>query len=152
MRFRRNAIRQRPAIDARSVSEVLAHVAAGNFFLLAHVGVPLPPELYPALPAAGPERVLAIIAVNDGMERTTTDKAVILSMLKCSFELARTAAAAITEEELTRRLDEATTVRRVYLRLLSHAHEHMGQLIAYLRVNDIRAPWPDWRPDRRPPA
>ena len=44
---------------------------------------------------------------------------------------------------------EQTTVRRVYLRLLAHADEHMGQMIAYLRFNGIAPPWPDWRPDRR---
>ena len=56
------------------------------------------------------------------------------------------------DAELDRRLHffgEETTVRRVYLRLLAHAHEHMGQMIAYLRFNGIAPPWPDWRPDRR---
>lgn len=83
------------------------------------------------------------------MERTTTDKAVILAMLKRSLALARDAAAPATGEELTRCLDETTTVRRIYYRLLCHAHEHMGRLITYLRANNIRAPWPDWGPDRR---
>ena len=39
-----------------------------------------------------------------------------------------------SDAELDRRLHffgEGTTVRRVYLRLLAHAHEHMGQMIAY---------------------
>jgi hypothetical protein len=40
-------------------------------------------------------------------------------------------------------------VRRVYLRLLAHTDEHMGQMIAYLRFNGIVPTWPDWRPDRR---
>jgi uncharacterized damage-inducible protein DinB len=44
---------------------------------------------------------------------------------------------------------ERTTVRRVCLRLLAHTHEHMGQLIAYMRVRGMPAPWPDWRPDWR---
>jgi uncharacterized damage-inducible protein DinB len=43
-----------------------------------------------------------------------------------------------------------TTVRRVYLRLLTHTHEHMGQMIPYMRMSGMTAPWPDWRPDRRP--
>jgi hypothetical protein len=42
-----------------------------------------------------------------------------------------------------------TTVRRVYLRALVHMHEHMGQMIAYVRCMGMKAPWPDWRPDRR---
>ena len=46
---------------------------------------------------------------------------------------------------------EETTVRRVYLRLLAHAHEHMGQMIAYLRFNVIAPRWQDWRQDLRTP-
>jgi hypothetical protein len=32
---------------------------------------------------------------------------------------------------------EETTVRRVYLRLLAHASEEMGQMIVYQRFNGI---------------
>jgi len=46
---------------------------------------------------------------------------------------------------------EQTTVRRIYLRALTHMHEHMGQLIAYTRAMGAPAPWPDWR-TRRPAA
>jgi len=38
---------------------------------------------------------------------------------------------------------EKTTVRRFYLRMLAHSHEHMGQLIAYTRLMGYRVPWPD---------
>jgi len=34
-----------------------------------------------------------------------------------------------------------TTNRVVYLTILSHAHEHMGQSIAYARMNGITPPW-----------
>jgi hypothetical protein len=34
-----------------------------------------------------------------------------------------------------------TTVRGGYLLLLSHAHEHLGQSIAYARSNGIVPPW-----------
>ena len=33
------------------------------------------------------------------------------------------------------------TARAVYLRILVHVHEHMGQAIAYARVNGIVPPW-----------
>jgi len=72
--------------------------------------------------------------------------------LKRSLQAATDSFALVEDGELDRRLHffgEETTVRRVYLRLLAHTHEHMGQMIAYLRFNDIAPPWPDWRPDRR---
>jgi len=31
----------------------------------------------------------------------------------------------------------------LYLRMLAHSHEHMGQAIAYVRSMGIKAPWPD---------
>ena len=40
---------------------------------------------------------------------------------------------------------EETSVRRVYIRGLTHMHEHMGQLIGYTRAMGLQAPWPDWR-------
>jgi hypothetical protein len=32
-------------------------------------------------------------------------------------------------------------VRGTYLLLLSHAHEHLGQSIAYARTNNVVPPW-----------
>jgi hypothetical protein len=34
-----------------------------------------------------------------------------------------------------------TTRRGAYMLLLSHAHEHLGQAIAYARMNKITPPW-----------
>jgi hypothetical protein len=34
-----------------------------------------------------------------------------------------------------------SSVRGAYLLLLSHAHEHLGQAIAYSRSNGIVPPW-----------
>ena len=34
-------------------------------------------------------------------------------------------------------------VRRLYLRMLAHSHEHMGQAIAYVRSMGYKVPWPD---------
>jgi uncharacterized damage-inducible protein DinB len=72
-------------------------------------------------------------------------------MLRLSLEAVRKSIAAPDAELDQHRhfFGEQTTVRRVYLRLLAHVHEHMGQMIAYLRANGMNPPWPDWRPDRR---
>jgi len=34
-----------------------------------------------------------------------------------------------------------TTKRGAFLLLLSHAHEHLGQAIAYARSNRVTPPW-----------
>lgn len=32
---------------------------------------------------------------------------------------------------------------------LADTHEHMGQMIAYTRINGMSPPWPDWRTGAR---
>ena len=142
----------RPHPASRSVSEVFVHVAAGNFMLLDLIGVPAPVDLYFKDPAGGPERFAALIARNDHLEKTLRDKPAVVAALKRSLAAVGEAFTRASEAELDRSLfffGEQTSLRRVYLRLLSHTHEHMGQMIALLRSNGIAPPWPDWRPDRR---
>lgn len=142
----------RPEGQVRSVSEILVHVAAGNFMLLDVAGVPVPGDVYGELAAEGIARFKAIIRRNDELEKSVVVKEAVVAMLRRSLQAVRSAVESADATELDRRLrffGETTSVRRVYLRLLAHAHEHMGQMIAYLRINGIAPPWPDWRPDRR---
>jgi len=144
----------RPDPKARSVSEVFIHVAAGNFMLLEAVGTPAPSDLYPDAPSQGEERVWSLVRRNDELEKTVCEKAAVASMLKSSLDSVRRSFEACDDAALDRGVHffgEQTSVRRVFLRLLSHAHEHMGQMIAYLRMNGMLPPWSDWRPDRRAP-
>ena len=143
----------RPDEEARTVSAVLVHVAAGNFMLLEAVGVPVPEDFYRGVSAQGQERLWALVRRNDELEASIVEKDAVVEMLKRSLESVRQSFSQLSDAELERGLHffgEETTVRRVYLRLLAHAHEHMGQMIAYYRCNNIAPPWPDWRPDRQP--
>jgi uncharacterized damage-inducible protein DinB len=142
----------RPGEKARSVSEILIHVAAGNFMLLEVLGAPVPRDLYPDASGPGEERMWSLIRRNDELEKSIREKNAVGAILKRSIDAVRGSVASSDETELDRRLHffgEQTTARRVYLRLLAHAHEHMGQMIAYLRMNGLNPPWPDWRPDRQ---
>ena len=142
----------RPDSTARSVSEVFVHIAAGTFMLLECAGVTAPADVYARIPADGPERFLGLVRRNDELEKTVREKPDVVALLKRSLVSARQSFEQTDGAELDRRVQffgEETTVRRVYLRMLAHTHEHMGQMIAYSRVNGIAAPWPDWRPDRR---
>ena len=145
----------RPDIKARSFSEVFVHVATGNFMLLDTVGVGAPTDLYAQFAAEGDARFAGLIRRNDDLLASLREKSAVVALLKRSLHAVSQAFLQAREGELNRRLHffgEETTVRRAYLRLLVHTHEHMGQIVAYLRFNDIAPPWPDWRPDRRSPS
>ena len=143
----------RPDATARSVGEVLVHVACGTLMLLEAVGVKAPADLYAGLPDQPVEHLWAFVRRNDELERGLREKDKIISLLSRALNTARETITGSADADIERSLvffGENTTVRRVYLRLLAHTHEHMGQLIGYMRVRGMPAPWPDWRPDRRP--
>src|SRR5215469_1917186 len=142
----------RPVAQARSFSEVFVHVATGNFILLDVVGVAAPVDLYAQVPAEGAARFQGLIHRNDELAASMREKDAVVGLLKRSLYTVSKSFAKASDDELNRRLNffgEETTVRRVYLRLLAHTDEHMGQMVAYLRFNRIVPPWSDWRPDRR---
>jgi uncharacterized damage-inducible protein DinB len=138
----------RAAESARSVSEILVHVAAGNFMLLGTVGVEAAPDLYGKLDPAVVPRMLAMITRNEELEKNILDRAAVIALMKRSLAAWRSAFTQASDAELERQdtlFGERTTVRRMYMRGLTHMHEHMGQLIAYTRAIGLPAPWPDWR-------
>lgn len=116
----------RPAPGVRSTSEVYMHIAIANFYLLSVTGPKMPADL------------------NGTMEKTVTSKAELIAWLKRSLEAVKTARAAITPKDLERRVkiaDREATVDGMYLRIIIHANEHMGQLIAYARMTGVVPPW-----------
>ena len=116
----------RPAPGVRSTSEVYMHIAIANFYLLSVTGPKMPADL------------------NDDMEKTVTSKAEVIAWLKRSLEAVKTAHAAETPKDLERKVkidDRDATVDRMYLRIIVHANEHMGQLIAYARMTGVVPPW-----------
>src|SRR5579864_635897 len=134
----------RPAETARSVSEVLVHLGAGGRTLLALLGVKAEPDLYGKLEGEGVAQIMAMIARNESLERSITDKAEVLALLRKSLNAMRTAFTDTSDAELDRPevfFCERTTVRRLYMRAVCHLQEHMGQLIAYARAMGLPAPW-----------
>ena len=77
-------------------------------------------------------------------EKSTTDKAEIVAALNKSFDSAHAAIAAMTNADFAKALPklgpDANDGDVVYL-LVTHAHEHLGQAIAYARVNGVVPPW-----------
>jgi hypothetical protein len=71
----------------------------------------------------------------DGSNQTLT--------LKRSLDAVKQAHLAETPKDLNRKVhiaDREATVDGMYLRILVHANEHMGQLIAYARMTGIVPP------------
>ncbi len=117
----------RPTPDVRSTSEVYMHIAIANFYFLSVVGKQkMPPE------------------ITQNFEKSVTAKADVISWLKRSLEASRTARSTETPKELSRKVEflkQSTTADAVYLRLIIHCNEHMGQLIAYARMSGVTPPW-----------
>jgi len=138
----------RPAEDARTFSAVLVHIAAGNLMLLYRANVFTPPvmELCGGIEGDGPPQWLELVHKSFRMEQTVTRKPAVLELLERSFAAVIEAFTSTNDDELGRTRDffgQVITPRRLYFRILAHAHEHMGQAIAYARAMGFHVPWPD---------
>ena len=72
------------------------------------------------------------------------DKAKTVDALTKSFDNVREAILAVPESDLDRKIKlfgQEATVRDAMMVLASHAHEHLGQSIAYARSNGVVPPW-----------
>jgi uncharacterized damage-inducible protein DinB len=117
----------RPGPGVRSVSEVYMHIAQANFYLLSVTGPKMPPEME-----------------SDKVEKTITAKPDVIRWLKRSLDAVKTARAQLKPGDLQRKVKiegKETTVDAMYLRIIIHDNEHMGQLVAYARMNGIVPPW-----------
>lgn len=116
----------RPAPGVRSTSEVYMHIALANFYLLSVTGPKMPADL------------------KKEMETTVTSKAEVISWLKRSLDAVKAAHLAANPKDLERKVhiaDRDATVAAMYLRIIVHANEHMGQLVAYARMTGVVPPW-----------
>jgi uncharacterized damage-inducible protein DinB len=116
----------RPAPGVRSTSEVYMHIAFANLYLLSVTGPKMPADM------------------KQGMDKTVTSKAEVISWLKRSLDAVKQAHASATLQDLQRKVhivDRDATVDGMYLRIIVHANEHMGQLIAYARMTGVTPPW-----------
>lgn len=120
----------RPAPGIRSASEVYMHIVIANFWLLTFAGREIPGDL-------------KIDSVEEA-EKSVTNKEELIAWLKRSLDAVQRARGASTEEDLGKKVhigDRDATVDGIYLRILVHANEHMGQLIAYARTSGVKPPW-----------
>lgn len=118
----------RPGDGVASVAEVYMHIARYNYYYLdTSLGVAAPAGLD-----------------YDRLEGVVNEKAEGTRILAASMEHVRRAAAAMSAADM----DEATVLygrnvggHAVMLQLLAHMNEHLGQSIAYARMNGVVPPW-----------
>jgi uncharacterized damage-inducible protein DinB len=113
----------RPAKGVRSISEVYMHIAGGNYFLSTFVGVEAP-------------------QTTGDIEKNVTKKADVIAEMRKSFVHLRNAASGVKDLDATVKMfGKDTTYQGVLVTMLNHLHEHLGQSIAYARINGVVPPW-----------
>ena len=102
------------------------HIVMANFYLLSVTGPKMPADL------------------KENMDKTVMSKAEVINWLKRSLDAVKEAHLAEKPDDLQRKVhiaDRDATVDGMYLRILVHANEHMGQLVAYARMTGVVPPW-----------
>ena len=80
----------------------------------------------------------------DKAEKSVTSKEDVIKWLKQSMDVVKTAHEAAKPADLGEMSISLTVIPNedgMYLRIIVHANEHMGQLIAYARMSGITPPW-----------
>jgi uncharacterized damage-inducible protein DinB len=117
----------RPSEDSRSFAEAFLHVAGERYQILALGGATPPADFN-----------------GKTFEKSTTEKARIVEELNKSWDFAAKTINGMTNADFAKLLPklgpQANAGDVVYI-LVSDVHEHLGQLIAYARVNGIVPPW-----------
>lgn len=117
----------RPGEGVSSTSEVFLHVAGANYFVSRAFG------------AAPPEGLNL-----RGLQRSTTDKSEIRAHLKASFAHLADAISKVGAGDADKAMKifgNDTTTRGALWFAMGHLSEHLGQSIAYARVNGVAPPW-----------
>jgi len=117
----------RPAEGVRSVGEVYTHIISANYGVARALGTPLPAGF-------DPKAVGALSA----------DKGKAVQALKESFAHFRGAILALSDADADKpqkMFNRQTTLRGSLMMIDRHWGEHLGQSIAYARVNGVVPPW-----------
>jgi uncharacterized damage-inducible protein DinB len=125
----------RPGEGVRSVREVFLHVAADNYLLPAALG---------GTPPASTGISVDDFSTAQAYERQELGKAETIAALQASFDHLVDVIGRTDEANLTDRISifGGEWSRQGFLVLTTtHLHEHLGQMIAYARMNDVVPPW-----------
>jgi len=120
---------------ARSVGEVLLHIAADNYMIPVSMGKPAP-------------ATTGISATDfktaETFEKRKLTKDQIIAELDASFKHLHEAMGLTTDANLNENIKffgQDWSRQRAMLATVTHLHEHLGQMIAYARSNNVAPPW-----------
>jgi len=116
----------RPAPGVRSISEVYVHLAVGNYLLLERAGV---------------KSGFDMTTLPKDPEKSITSKGDVIQLLRSSLETVSKGYETADRQKKVQLFGKEATAEGVFLRILVHNNEHMGQAIAYARVNGVAPPW-----------
>jgi len=121
----------RPAEGVRSVKEVVNHVGYAGYFLCSFLGVTPPPEAAKSFDEMNEKEKMG-------------NKAEAIATMDASLAFVRKVAENATPEQLAKQVDffgMKLDGRGMFLNVHGHMSEHLGQLIAYARMNGVVPPW-----------
>ena len=116
----------RPMEGVSSVGEVLLHVAGANYFISNMLGMAVPAGVNPR-------------SLGDGNDKVST-----IAAYEASVKHVKKALMAVSEAAAAEEIDmfgNKAPRARLMLVIADHGHEHLGQMIAYARSNEIVPPW-----------
>lgn len=117
-----------PQAGVRSVAQVCAHIVSANYMFASKLGAKIPE------------------GVNlETLETDLKTKDAIAAELKRSYDLVINAIKNTPDASLANKVEfpfpgDFTSMSTILI-LLAHSNEHLGQLIAYARMNKITPPW-----------
>ena len=117
-----------PQPGVRSVAEVCAHIVSANYWFASKLGAKIPDGVK-----------------METIEKDLTTKDAIAAELKRSYEVIINAVKNTKDTALPTKVEfpfpgEYTSMSAILIEL-GHSNEHLGQLIAYARMNGITPPW-----------
>lgn len=113
-----------PDEEVRSVGEVFTHIAQANYMMLGSFGINPPVDV---------ESIGSL-----------TDKDEIVEALRDSNEFVLDSVANLTDQQLSDSYElfgRTLNGEGILVFILNHTSEHVGQSIAYARMNDVTPPW-----------
>jgi len=117
-----------PQAGVRSVAEVCAHIVSANYFFASKLGAKIPDGVK-----------------METLEKDLKTKEAIAAELKRSYEVIIGAINNTKDAALSTKVEfpfpgDYTSMTAILI-ALGHTNEHLGQLIAYARMNGITPPW-----------
>jgi uncharacterized damage-inducible protein DinB len=117
-----------PQNGVRSFAEVFAHIVSANYFFASKLGAKIPDDVK-----------------METVEKDLKTKEAITAELKRSYEIVINAIKNTKDGDLAKKVEfpfpgEYTDMSALLI-AVGHSDEHLGQLIAYSRMNGITPPW-----------